>query len=173
MWGRAFPVYSASYRPPLHAAPWEAKMKILFSAIAVAALLCGGSCSAIRAQSHVIQTPPEKHSGGQRRRCFQPAHRSRCWVIQQKTIIYNPAEVCCNYAIPADSHPTDEHVVMVSGALTFGMGDRVNARGCHERNYPPAVLRCMPATLKTTWPTRRPRKRRSSCMGKGLSSSIT
>ena len=28
-----------------------------------------------------------------------------------------------NYAIPAHSHPTDENVVVVSGALTFGMGD--------------------------------------------------
>jgi len=30
-----------------------------------------------------------------------------------------------NYAIPAHSHPTDEHVVVVSGALTFGMGDKL------------------------------------------------
>jgi hypothetical protein len=28
-----------------------------------------------------------------------------------------------HYAIPAHSHPTDENVVVVSGALTFGMGD--------------------------------------------------
>ena len=28
-----------------------------------------------------------------------------------------------NYAIPAHSHPTDEHVVVTSGALVFGMGD--------------------------------------------------
>lgn len=30
-----------------------------------------------------------------------------------------------NYAIPAHSHPTDENVVIVSGALTFGMGDKL------------------------------------------------
>lgn len=30
-----------------------------------------------------------------------------------------------HYAIPAHSHPTDEHVVVVSGALTFGMGDKL------------------------------------------------
>jgi quercetin dioxygenase-like cupin family protein len=30
-----------------------------------------------------------------------------------------------HYAIPAHSHPTDENVVIVSGALTFGMGDRL------------------------------------------------
>src|SRR4029450_13124398 len=28
-----------------------------------------------------------------------------------------------NYPVPAHSHPTDENVVVVSGALTFGMGD--------------------------------------------------
>ena len=30
-----------------------------------------------------------------------------------------------NYAIPAHSHPTDENVVVVSGALTFGNGDKL------------------------------------------------
>src|SRR5262245_54998189 len=30
-----------------------------------------------------------------------------------------------NYAIPAHSHPTDENVVVVSGAVTFGAGDKL------------------------------------------------
>jgi quercetin dioxygenase-like cupin family protein len=30
-----------------------------------------------------------------------------------------------NYAVPAHSHPTDENVVVVSGALTFGDGDKL------------------------------------------------
>jgi quercetin dioxygenase-like cupin family protein len=30
-----------------------------------------------------------------------------------------------NYAIPAHSHPTDEHVVVIAGSLTFGMGDKL------------------------------------------------
>ena len=30
-----------------------------------------------------------------------------------------------NYAIPAHSHPTDEHVVVTSGVLVFGMGDEL------------------------------------------------
>jgi hypothetical protein len=33
-----------------------------------------------------------------------------------------------NYAIPAHSHPTDEHVVVTSGALMFGMGDVLDKR---------------------------------------------
>ena len=32
------------------------------------------------------------------------------------------------YAIPAHSHPTDENVVVVSGALTFGMGDKLSRK---------------------------------------------
>jgi quercetin dioxygenase-like cupin family protein len=31
-----------------------------------------------------------------------------------------------NYMIPPHSHPTDENVVVVSGAVTFGMGDTLN-----------------------------------------------
>ena len=31
-----------------------------------------------------------------------------------------------NYAIPAHSHPTDENVVVTSGAVTFGMGDKLS-----------------------------------------------
>jgi quercetin dioxygenase-like cupin family protein len=30
-----------------------------------------------------------------------------------------------NYAIPAHWHPTDENVVVVSGAVTFGMGEKL------------------------------------------------
>jgi quercetin dioxygenase-like cupin family protein len=31
-----------------------------------------------------------------------------------------------NYAIPAHSHPTDENVVVTSGDMTFGMGDKLS-----------------------------------------------
>lgn len=31
-----------------------------------------------------------------------------------------------NYAVPAHSHPTDENVVVTSGSLTFGMGDKLS-----------------------------------------------
>src|SRR3954452_6845799 len=30
-----------------------------------------------------------------------------------------------NYAIPAHSHPTDENVVVITGTLAFGMGDKL------------------------------------------------
>ena len=31
-----------------------------------------------------------------------------------------------NYAIPAHSHPTDEHVVIIGGELFFGMGGKLD-----------------------------------------------
>ena len=34
-----------------------------------------------------------------------------------------------NYQIPAHSHPTDEHVTVLSGALALGMGDMLQEKG--------------------------------------------
>ncbi|MFY9823656.1 MAG: cupin domain-containing protein [Thermoanaerobaculia bacterium] len=36
-----------------------------------------------------------------------------------------------HYAIPAHSHPTDENVVVVSGALYMGMGDKLDKKAGH------------------------------------------
>lgn len=36
------------------------------------------------------------------------------------------------YLIPAHSHPTDENVTVVSGALTMGLGDKVDKAAGHE-----------------------------------------
>jgi quercetin dioxygenase-like cupin family protein len=33
-----------------------------------------------------------------------------------------------NYKIPAHSHPTDENVLIVSGEVTFGMGDKLDEK---------------------------------------------
>jgi len=44
-----------------------------------------------------------------------------------------------HYAIPAHSHPTDENVVVTSGSLTFGMGDKLTKgagnKTLHEGGY--------------------------------------
>lgn len=50
-----------------------------------------------------------------------------------------------NYAIPAHSHPTDEHVVVVSGALTFGMGDRLVNGSADNKTLPSGGFALMPA----------------------------
>ena len=35
------------------------------------------------------------------------------------------ATLAAGSQMPAHSHPTDEHVVVVAGSLTFGMGDKL------------------------------------------------
>ncbi|MFN8065687.1 MAG: cupin domain-containing protein [Vicinamibacterales bacterium] len=42
-----------------------------------------------------------------------------------------------NYVIPAHSHPTDENVIVLSGAVTFGMGDRVTKGDAGNKTLAP------------------------------------
>jgi quercetin dioxygenase-like cupin family protein len=51
-----------------------------------------------------------------------------------------------NYAIPAHSHPTDENVVVVAGALTFGMGDKL-AKGASNKTLGVGGYALMPASM--------------------------
>jgi quercetin dioxygenase-like cupin family protein len=51
-----------------------------------------------------------------------------------------------NYAIPAHSHPTDENVVVVTGALTFGMGDKLSKEPTN-RTLPVGGYALMPANM--------------------------
>jgi quercetin dioxygenase-like cupin family protein len=50
-----------------------------------------------------------------------------------------------NYAIPAHSHPTDEHVVVVSGAVTFGMGDKLAKNASSNKTLTVGGFALMPA----------------------------
>src|SRR5215813_5984360 len=52
-----------------------------------------------------------------------------------------------NYAIPAHSHPTDENVVVVSGALTWGMGDKLMKGAASNKPLPPGGFSQMPAKV--------------------------
>jgi len=52
-----------------------------------------------------------------------------------------------NYGIPAHSHPTDEHVVIVSGALTFGMGDKLMKGATANKTLSPGGFALMPAGM--------------------------
>ena len=51
-----------------------------------------------------------------------------------------------NYAIQAHSHPTDENVVVTSGGLTFGMGDKL-AKGASNKTLGPGGYALMPANM--------------------------
>jgi quercetin dioxygenase-like cupin family protein len=52
-----------------------------------------------------------------------------------------------NYAIAAHSHPTDENVVVVSGSLTFGMGDKLAKNAAGNKTLAPGGYALMPASV--------------------------
>ena len=52
-----------------------------------------------------------------------------------------------HYAIPAHSHPTDENVVVVSGALTFGMGDKLVRGAGQNKTLTEGGFALMPAGM--------------------------
>jgi quercetin dioxygenase-like cupin family protein len=52
-----------------------------------------------------------------------------------------------NYMIPAHSHPTDENVVVVSGAVTWGMGDKLNKNNASNKTLTVGGYSLMPATV--------------------------
>ena len=102
-------------------------MRTIVSVVTAAAILSGGA-SLLRAQpqSHAMQglkeaqwgpAPPMLPAGAQIAVLFGDPTKPAPYAVRLKF----PA----NYAIPAHSHPTDEHVVIVEGAVTFGMGDKL------------------------------------------------
>jgi quercetin dioxygenase-like cupin family protein len=52
-----------------------------------------------------------------------------------------------NYAIPAHSHPADEHVVVTSGSVTLGMGDALTKTGAGNKTLSPGSFALMPANM--------------------------
>jgi uncharacterized RmlC-like cupin family protein len=52
-----------------------------------------------------------------------------------------------HYAIPAHSHPTDENVVVVSGALTFGMGEKLDRGAAKNKTLAAGGFALMPAGM--------------------------
>ena len=103
-------------------------MKTTVSVMTAVAILSGGSLAVMRAQTqpHVIQTEKEAQWG--------PAPPLLPPGAQIAVLAGDPGKPApytvrlkfpANYAIPAHSHPTDENVVVTSGAVTFGMGDEL------------------------------------------------
>jgi quercetin dioxygenase-like cupin family protein len=125
-------------------------MRTLFSAIAATVLLCSGSCAVIHAQSqsHVIQTPGEAQWG--------PAPPVLPAGAQIAVLAGDPTKPVpytirlkfpANYSIPPHSHPTDEHVVVVSGGLTFGMGDKLIRGEATNKTLSTGGFALMPANM--------------------------
>ena len=52
-----------------------------------------------------------------------------------------------NYAIPAHSHPTDENVAVVAGALSLGMGDKLDKKATGNATLGPGSYALAPANM--------------------------
>jgi quercetin dioxygenase-like cupin family protein len=124
-------------------------MKTIVSTI-TAVVLCGGSFAAVQTQNHkhVIQKLNEATWG--------PAPPMLPEGAQIAVLAGNPTtqgpysirlKFPANYAIPAHSHPTDEHVVVISGALTFGMGDLLTKGATTNKTLTPGGFALMPANM--------------------------
>ena len=125
-------------------------MKSIASAITAAAILSGASFTAVRAQSHrhVIQTAQEAQWGPAPP--FVPAGAEIAVLAgdpTKPTAYAVRLKFPANYAIPAHSHPTDENVVVVSGALTFGMGDKLARDAATNKTLGPGGFASMPANM--------------------------
>jgi quercetin dioxygenase-like cupin family protein len=103
-------------------------MRTTMSLITAAAILSSGPYATVRAQGHghILQSvkeaqwgpaPPLVPPGAQIAVLSGDPMKAAPYTIRLRF----PA----NYSIPAHSHPTDENVLVTSGALTFGMGDKL------------------------------------------------
>jgi quercetin dioxygenase-like cupin family protein len=92
-----------------------------------AILSAGGFAAKVVAQkAHVIQTAKEAQWGPAPP--FIPAGAEIAVLSGDPTkpVAYSVRlKFPANYAIAPHSHPTDENVVVTSGAVTFGMGDKL------------------------------------------------
>ena len=121
-------------------------MASAFTAMAI--LSGGGLLPAVKASDQVIQTtkevkwgpaPPLIPPGAQISVVSGDPGKSAPYTVRLKF----PA----NYAIAAHSHPTDENVVIVSGALTFGMGDKLAKGAAGNKTLGPGGCALMPAGM--------------------------
>jgi quercetin dioxygenase-like cupin family protein len=124
-------------------------MRILFSTVIVGALACG-SLGLVHAQtdSHVIASTNDAQWG--------PAPPMLPAGAEIAVLAGNPTQAVpytirvkfpAHYMIPAHSHPTDENVVVVAGALTFGMGDKQMPGDAMNKTLTAGGFALMPAGM--------------------------
>jgi mannose-6-phosphate isomerase-like protein (cupin superfamily) len=125
-------------------------MKIVISVITAAIVLCCGPFPAAHAQSqnHVIQTPKEAQWGPAPPMIPAGAEIAVLAGDPTRPVPYTiRLKFPANYSIPSHSHPTDEHVVVVSGALTFGMGDALAKGSATNKTLATGGFALMPASM--------------------------
>jgi len=125
-------------------------MKAIVSVITAGAILfSGGFTTPVTAQKpHVIAAlkeatwgpaPPFLPPGAEITVLAGDPTKSTAYSVRLKF----PA----NYAIPAHSHPTDENVVVVSGEVTFGMGEKLAKGAASNKTLPVGGFALMPAGM--------------------------
>jgi quercetin dioxygenase-like cupin family protein len=125
-------------------------MKTILSITTAAAILAGGSIASVHAQTkaHVLQTPAEATWGP-----APPFVQAGAQIAVLSGDPGKPApyslrfKLPANYSIAAHSHPTDENVVILSGALTFGMGDKLAKGAAGNKTLAPGGYAMMPAGM--------------------------
>ncbi len=123
-------------------------MKAIMSVITAAAIL-GGVMAQTHAQSMgVVQSakdaqwgaaPPMLPAGAQIAIVSGDPGKNAPYTVRLKF----PA----HYAIPAHSHPTDENVAVVSGALTLGMGDKLDKQAAGNATLGPGAYALAPSGM--------------------------
>jgi quercetin dioxygenase-like cupin family protein len=120
------------------------------TSVITAAILSGGASMIVTAQTsaHVVQTPQEVQWGP-----APPLVPPGALIAVLAGDPGTPAPYTvrlkfpANYAIPAHSHPMDEHVVVVRGALTFGMGDKLMKTASGNKTLGVGGFALMPANM--------------------------
>ena len=121
-------------------------MKRLAVSTAAVVVLAAGS-AAVAQHQHVISAPKEAQWGPAPP--FIPAGAELAVLSGDpgKPAPYAVRlKMPANYAIAAHSHPTDENVVVTTGALTFGMGDKL-AKTSSNKVLPVGGYALMPANM--------------------------
>lgn len=124
-------------------------MKKIGLVVTAVIIVCGGSLTALHAQSqHVIQTVKDAQWGPAPPLVPPGAEISVLSGDPTKPAAYSVRlKFPAHYAIPAHSHPTDENVVIVSGALTFGMGDKLVKNASDNKTLRTGGYALMPAGM--------------------------
>ena len=126
-------------------------MKTIASVITASAILsAGGFLTPVVAQGspQVIQTPKEAQWGPAPPLIPPGAKIAVLSGDPTKSVPYSVRlKFPANYAIQAHSHPTDENVVIVSGALTFGMGDKLQKGAASNKTLHSGGYALMPANM--------------------------
>ena len=119
--------------------------RAMMTAIGVVCVVFAGAAAAERA--HVIQAPAEAQWGPAPPMLPSGASIAVLAGDPTKSVPYTiRLKFPANYAIPAHSHPTDEHVVVTTGSLTFGMGDKLT-KGAGTKTLAVGGFALMPANM--------------------------